>query len=118
MLDCLVKAPLAFFTTIDSGKIINQFSQDIGIIDDELSIALLTLLLTMFIALSQTVLIIVSSPWLRLAFIFIIPTFCVVQVFYLGSSRQLRNMELEAKGPLYTSFAEMLGSLSTLRAFG
>lgn len=118
ILNSVMNAPLSFFSSTDSGITINRFSQDIQFVDNELPLALLTLLLTIFLALGQTILIISSSPWIGFAFIAIIPVFYAVQNFYLRTSRQLRLLELEAKSPLYTNFLETLSGLPTLRAFG
>lgn len=118
LLKSMMEAPLSFFSSTDNGITINRFSQDLQFVDNELPLALLTLLLTIFLSFGQAALIVVSSPWVGLAFIFLIPVSYAVQNFYLRTSRQLRLLELEAKSPLYTSFLETLNGLSTLRSFG
>ncbi|ETS76400.1 hypothetical protein PFICI_11787 [Pestalotiopsis fici W106-1] len=118
LLKAVMEAPLSFFSSTDVGVTINRFSQDLQLVDNELSLSMLTLLLTVFLSLGQVILIIVSSPWVGVAFIIIIPVFYALQNFYLRTSRQLRSLELEAKSPLYTSFLETLSGLSTLRSFG
>ncbi|EFR04178.1 canalicular multispecific organic anion transporter 1 [Nannizzia gypsea CBS 118893] len=118
ILAVVVNAPLSFFGSTDIGVTINRFSQDIQLVDNELPMALLNWLLTVFLALGQVILIIISSPWVGFAFIIIVPVLYTMQNFYLRTSRQLRLLELEAKSPLYSSFLETLNGLSTLRAFG
>lgn len=41
-----------------------------------------------------------------------------IQKVYLQTSRQVRLIDLEAKAPLYSQFAESLSGLPTIRAFG
>jgi ABC-type bacteriocin/lantibiotic exporter with double-glycine peptidase domain len=41
-----------------------------------------------------------------------------LQHIYLRTSRQLRLLDLEARGPLYSHFMETLSGLVTIRAFG
>jgi ABC-type multidrug transport system fused ATPase/permease subunit len=41
-----------------------------------------------------------------------------LQKIYLRTSRQLRLLDLEARGPLYSHFMESLSGLTTIRAFG
>ena len=41
-----------------------------------------------------------------------------IQKVYLRTSRQIRLLELEAKAPLYSHFAETLSGLVSIRAFG
>ena len=42
----------------------------------------------------------------------------IIQKIYLQTSRQVRLLDLEAKAPLYSQFAESLAGLPTIRAFG
>ena len=48
---------------------------------------------------------------------FLMVAIYLLQHVYLRTSRQIRLINLEAKGPLYTHFLETLGGLSTIRAF-
>lgn len=41
-----------------------------------------------------------------------------IQKVYVKTSRQLRVLELEVRGPVYSHFLETLEGLSTIRAFG
>lgn len=43
-LETLVKAPLSFFTSTDTGVVTNLFSQDLNLVDTELPNALLNFL--------------------------------------------------------------------------
>lgn len=49
--------------------------------------------------------------------VLIAAVYCLQKV-YLRTSQQLRLMELETRGPLYSNFLETLDGLSTIRAFG
>ncbi|OAL69185.1 hypothetical protein A7D00_6647 [Trichophyton violaceum] len=92
ILDVVINAPLSFFGSTGIGVTINCFSQDIQLVDNELPMALLNWLLTVFLALGQIILIIIASPWVEFAFIDIVLI-------------------------LYT-MQKTLNGLSTLRAFG
>ncbi|OAL68391.1 ABC transporter [Trichophyton rubrum] len=118
ILDVVINVPLSFFGSTGIGVTINCFSQDIQLVDNELPMALLNWLLTVFLALGQIILIIIASPWVEFAFIDIVLILYTMQNFYLRTSRQLRLLELEAKSPSYSNFLENLNGLSTLRAFG
>lgn len=49
---------------------------------------------------------------------FIILILCVIQLFYLRSSRQLRQLELEASSALFTQFTETCDGIQHIRSFG
>ncbi|OKL58187.1 hypothetical protein UA08_06868 [Talaromyces atroroseus] len=100
----VMNAPMQLFTEVDSGVILNLFSQDMTIVDAVLpTMAFGTILGSSYMALT------------------IIPTLVVLyltQKVYLRTSRQIRFLDLEAKSPLYTHFAETLTGLTTIRGFG
>lgn len=60
----------------------------------------------------------VASVYAAASFPLIIGVLYFIQRYYLRTSRQLRFMDLEAKAPLYSQFAECLTGLATIRAFG
>ncbi|KAK1958778.1 ABC multidrug transporter [Colletotrichum sublineola] len=118
LLDSVLKAPLWFFTTVDSGVTLNRFSQDMTLVDQTLPTAFFEVVLDTLVAIASTALIASGARY----FAAIIP-FCVVplyllQKFYLKTSRQMRHIDLESKSPLYTHFTETLNGVVTIRAFG
>ncbi|PQE15658.1 ABC multidrug transporter protein [Rutstroemia sp. NJR-2017a BBW] len=114
----LIKAPLRFFTTTDTGVITNLFSQDLNLIDTELPDATLDTLFSVFQAIGQAAVMLTASRYLAISYPFLGALLYIVQKFYLRTSRQLRLLDLEAKSPLYTHFLDTLRGIVTLRAFG
>ncbi|KAI8198964.1 ABC transporter [Colletotrichum sp. SAR 10_65] len=118
LLDSVLKAPLWFFTTVDSGVTLNRFSQDMTLVDQTLPTAFFEVVLDTLVAIASAALIASGAQY----FAAIIP-FCVLplyflQKFYLKTSRQMRHLDLESKSPLYTHFTETLNGVVTIRAFG
>ncbi|KAJ6787283.1 hypothetical protein PWT90_01704 [Aphanocladium album] len=58
-----------------------------------------------------------GAKYMATALPFLFLTLFLLQKFYLRTSRQLRFMELEAKSPLYTHFAETIRGLLHIRGF-
>ena len=117
LLNAVCRAPLHFFTTTESGSILNRFSQDMTLIDMSLPLAFyLTLDLTLR-GLVQTGVVASGANYygafLPLSFL----ALYLIQKYYLRTSRQIRLLDLEAKTPLYTQFAEITAGLSTVRSF-
>jgi len=96
----LIDAPLRFFASTDTGTVTNLFSQDMSLIDHELPIALTNLVMDICNATGMAAVIASSSPFLAIAYPFMFMLLYVIQKFYLRTSRQLRLLDLEAKGPL------------------
>lgn len=118
LLTTVLSAPMTFFSSTDSGAILNRFSQDLMLIDMELPIAAINTVATFFLCLAQMALIGVSSKYAAISFPFVLALLYIIQKIYLRTSRQLRYLDLEAKAPLYSHFTDCLQGLVTLRAFG
>ncbi|KAI0389430.1 putative ABC multidrug transporter [Xylariaceae sp. FL0594] len=114
----LIRAPLSFFTSTDTGVVTNLFSQDINLVDTELPNALLNTLFCVFQGLGQAAVMLTTSPYLAISYPFVAVILYILQKFYLRTSRQLRLLDLESKSPLYTHFIDTVKGTVTLRAFG
>ncbi|KAK2022803.1 ABC transporter [Colletotrichum zoysiae] len=117
-LHTVIHAPLTFFTTVDTGTIINLFSQDMTLIDSELPLSLLNSVMTFFDSVFMGVVIAVGSPFMAVSYPFVIFFCWIVSRFYLRTSRQIRLLDLESKSPLYTHFLDTIKGVATIRAFG
>lgn len=118
LLTTVLSAPMLFFSTTDSGSILNRFSQDLQLIDMELPIAAINTIATVFLCMAQMALIGVGSKYAAISFPLVLGVLFLIQKLYLRTSRQLRYLDLEAKAPLFSHFTDSLQGLVTLRAFG
>ncbi|KAI8158372.1 ABC transporter atnG [Colletotrichum sp. SAR 10_86] len=112
----LICAPLALFTSTDIGSITTRFSQDIGLVDRNLPLALVVSLASFFTCIGKAFLIASTSWYIVISFPVLILVFYFIQRAYLRTSRQLRFLDLEEKAPVYTHFLETLSGLPTIRA--
>ncbi|KXX77725.1 Canalicular multispecific organic anion transporter 1 [Madurella mycetomatis] len=114
----IINAPLRFFTTTDTGVVINLFSQDMTLIDGQLPMALVNLALEGFSCLGMAAVIATASPYLAITYPFLAVALWGLQMFYLRTSRQIRLLDLEAKSPLYSHYIDTIKGIATFRAFG
>ncbi|ETS85549.1 hypothetical protein PFICI_03574 [Pestalotiopsis fici W106-1] len=118
LLDTVAKAPLWYFTTTDSGIILNRFSQDMTLIDQALPMAFFTTALDSLTLIASAGIIASGAQYVAAMIPLCIAPMYFLQKFYLRTSRQLRHLDLESKSPLYTHFTETLNGVATIRAFG
>ncbi|KUL85014.1 hypothetical protein ZTR_07785 [Talaromyces verruculosus] len=111
-------APLSFLTSTDNGTTLNRFSQDMTLGDRSLPADFLKTSNNFVQCLMSAIFI--SGGAKYLAPLIPVAGFVVylIQTFYLRTSRQLRQLDLETKSPLYTQFTETISGLTTIRAFG
>lgn len=118
LLDVVVKAPLWYLTSTDSGVILNRFSQDMTLIDQALPMAFFTTATNTIALIADAAIIASGAQYVAAIIPLCIASMYLLQKFYLRTSRQLRHLDLECKSPLYTHFTETLNGVATIRAFG
>ncbi|KAE8310638.1 P-loop containing nucleoside triphosphate hydrolase protein [Aspergillus transmontanensis] len=117
LLKAVTAAPLSSLISVDTGVILNRFSQDMSLLDMRLPGAMIQTLDGLLDAIAEAVLIAQSSPWTALTFLPLLAILYAIQKFYLRTSRQIRHLDLEAKSPLFTSIIEICDGITTIRAF-
>ncbi|KAE8415945.1 putative multidrug resistance protein [Aspergillus pseudocaelatus] len=118
LLNAVIRAPLSFFSTTDSGVTLNRFSQDMTLVDLALPISLMSLGQSFFGCIATASLIATGSTYMAITIPVTLVVLYFLQKIYLKSSRQLRYLDLECRSPLYSHFVEVLDGLPTIRAFG
>lgn len=118
LLNAVIRAPLSFFSTTDSGVTLNRFSQDMTLVDLALPISLMSLGQSLFGCIATVGLIATGSAYMAITIPVTLVVLYFLQKIYLKTSRQLRYLDLECRSPLYSHFVEVLDGLPTIRAFG
>lgn len=118
LLISIFKAPMSFFDTTPTGRILSRFSKDLHTIDQELSDYFD---FVMFMTLSVTTTlgtIIFATPWFGLVLIPVMYVYYRVLNYFREVSRETKRLESISRSPVYAHFSETLGGLTTIRAYG
>lgn len=99
-LSTVMNAPLKFFTSTDTGVVVNLFSQDMTLVDNQLPQAMINFVVGSFEVVGMAAVIATSSPYIAVTYPVLVFILYVLQRFYLRTSRQVRLLDLEAKSPL------------------
>ncbi|XP_052041364.1 ATP-binding cassette sub-family C member 2 [Apodemus sylvaticus] len=117
LLTNILRAPMSFFDTTPTGRIVNRFAGDISTVDDMLPQTLRSWLLCFFGIVSTLVMICTATPVFAIIIIPLGIFYISVQVFYVATSRQLRRLDSVTKSPIYSHFSETVSGLPVIRAF-
>lgn len=116
-LNHILRAPLSFFHTNPSGRILNRFSKDLGVIDEQLPQVTFDSLQAGMMVFGALVLLCVVVPVILPIFVPLIGIFVLIQRRYLRTSRELKRFEAVTRSPLYQNFNNVLKGLTVIRAF-
>lgn len=114
----ILRAPLQWFETIPTGRLLNLFSRDVNVIDETLPRVLNGFFRTMIVVLGVLVVVSVSVPPFLVVIVPLGFIYRAVLRYYLATSREIKRLDAVSKTPIFTWFQESLGGLSTIRAFG
>ncbi|KAG9243909.1 putative ATP-binding cassette transporter [Calycina marina] len=118
LLDATISARFSTFVDIDTGSILNRFSQDMTLVEGSLPIGLLVTISNFFSLSAQLGLIASGSLYMAATIPFMLAALYILQHVYLQTSRPLRLLDLDAKGPIFSHFTTTANGLVTIRAFG
>ncbi|KAJ6527171.1 P-loop containing nucleoside triphosphate hydrolase protein [Mycena capillaripes] len=108
---------ISWITKTLVGKILNWFSQDIQVADQEFPFAFMNFSIIVLGILGAFVFIAVATPLLAFALPPLIVLGAYFLKFYLATSKQFRRLESASKSPLYTLFGTTVAGLVTVRAY-
>jgi len=101
MAEAVIRAKIEFFDTNPLGRILNRFSADVGICDDQLPQTLFDFWVIAFIVLGAIATTITVLPFTLLAFPPLVWYFLRVRRIFVTSTRELKRLEGLARSPIF-----------------
>jgi len=117
MLKSVLRAPIGWFDANPSGRILNRFSSDCGMCDDQLAPAFYDFLALGISVCAYVCMTIYVIPFSVVSVFPIVLVFLALKRKYLKSSREVKRLEAMSRSPVFTQISETLVGLVTVRAF-
>ncbi|KAM6551932.1 hypothetical protein CsatB_001740 [Cannabis sativa] len=117
MLHAILRAPMVFFHTNPTGRIINRFAKDLGDVDRNVANLMNGFLGQVWQLLSTFVLIGIVSTISLWAIMPLMILFYMAYLYYQSTAREVKRMDSITRSPVYAQFGEALNGLSTIRAY-
>jgi ABC-type multidrug transport system fused ATPase/permease subunit len=111
-------APLRFFDSTPTGRILNRFARDLEAVDDELSWSIEQSARTLASTAASLLLIVTVVPVLLCVALPVLALYVRVQRDYRNSAREARRLESIARSPRYAHFKELVTGLDVIHGFG
>ena len=117
MLSGVFRAPMRFFDTVPSGRILSRFAKDVGEIDTQLEQRISWFLATTFRVASICGLVVGASPLFLLALAPLSYAYHRLSVYYRHTFRELQRLDSIANSPVVSALTEAIGGLDSVRAY-
>ncbi|KFV74610.1 Canalicular multispecific organic anion transporter 1, partial [Dryobates pubescens] len=118
LLSNILHAPMSFFDTTPTGRIVNRFAKDIFTIDETIPTSFRTWLNCFMGIISALIMIALPTPFFILVMIPLSIFYYFVLRFYISTSRQLQRLDSVTRSPIYSHFGETVSGLPVIRAYG
>ncbi|MCJ8733339.1 hypothetical protein PDJAM_G00222240 [Pangasius djambal] len=117
MLSSVLRAPMSVLNTMKTGCIMNRFTKDMATIDDMLPLLMFDLVQLTLVVLGCILVVSIMRPYIFLAATPLAFVFIVMRKYFLRTGQQLKQMETEARSPIFSHLIISLKGLWTIRAF-
>lgn len=114
----VVAAPVRFFDKNPVGRILNRFSRDVDVVENEMAYSLENAVVQCALALVGIAVIAMALPLTLLSLIPIAAVIYYIQGLYRSSAREVKRLYSISRSPRFAQFKETLEGLVTIRAMG
>ena len=111
----VLRAKIEFFDTNPLGRILNRFSADVGVNDDQLPATLYDFLVCLGIVLGSLFTSISVLPITLVALLPLIVYFIRLRRTFLSTSRELKRIDGVSRSPIHAMLSESLSGIATIR---
>ncbi|KAH1014057.1 hypothetical protein HUJ04_002952 [Dendroctonus ponderosae] len=116
MFHCLLEAPMRFFDTNPSGRVLNRFSKDMGAIDEVLPRVLMDAVTIVLVMTGILINVAISNYYMIAAMLVLGYAFLKLRGWYIASAKDIKHLEGIAKSPVFSHITSTLNGLTTIRA--
>ncbi|TXG62442.1 hypothetical protein EZV62_009436 [Acer yangbiense] len=117
MLHSIFRAPMVFFDSTPTGRILNRASTDQSVLDLELAGRLGTCAITI-IQIIGTIAVMSQAAWQVFVIFIPVTAICIwYQQYYIPTARELARLSEIQRAPILQHFAESLSGTATIHAF-
>ena len=113
----MLKAPVRFFDTSPTGRILNRFSSDVDCLDDKVQRCLLEVLQKLVFTSFAILVVSFENVWVIIPAVPVVVVICLFCRYYLRTSRETKRLSLVTASPVFSHYVETIQGIETIRAF-
>lgn len=114
----ILRAPISFFDTTPLGRIMNRFSKDIDVMDNNLTESMRSAGTTVSMLISIIILTVAYYYYFTIALVPLCVFYFMTAAYYRSSALQIKRHESVFRSAVFSRFNEAIVGTSTIRAYG
>ncbi|XP_041973568.1 ATP-binding cassette sub-family C member 4-like [Aricia agestis] len=116
MFSNILTATMRFFTVNPSGRILNRFSKDMGVVDEILPKMFLESIQIALVTCGIIAVVTIMNPYMVLAAIFCGVFMYLWSMVYVSTAQSVKRLEGVTRSPVFSHVAATMAGLTTVRA--
>lgn len=116
MLFAVLRAPVRFFDTSPTGRILNRFSSDVDCMDERLPRDLLDVLQRLVFTSIAIVLVCFVNFWVIIPAVPVVVMLYFLCWYYLRTSRETKRLSIITASPVFSHYVETVQGIETIRS--
>ncbi|CAK7906346.1 oligomycin resistance ATP-dependent permease Yor1p [[Candida] anglica] len=113
----IVRVPMWYMDTTPMGRILNRFTKDTDVLDNEFGIQMRLAIYSTASMIGIIILCICYLPWFAIAVPFLLIIFISIANFYLGAAREVKRLDATKRSFVFSNFNETLQGMDVIKAF-
>ncbi|GME71317.1 unnamed protein product [Ambrosiozyma monospora] len=113
----LLHVPMSYIDTTPMGRILNRFTKDTDVLDNEISEKFRSFIFPFSSVIGIMILCIIYLPWFAISIPFLAIMYACIANFYQATSREVKRLESIQRSAVYAHFNETLGGMETIKAY-
>ncbi|XP_038063976.1 multidrug resistance-associated protein 4-like [Patiria miniata] len=117
MFKAIIRSPILFFDTNPAGRILNRFTKDTGLMDDQLPLTFFDFLQISLLILSTIILTVIVNPFVLILLVPLAVIFIILRRYALIATRAIKRLDGVTRSPVFSHNTTSFQGLSTIRAY-
>ncbi|GME72809.1 unnamed protein product [Ambrosiozyma monospora] len=113
----LMRVPMSYFDITPTGRILNRFSKDTDVLDNEISDELQQLIIYAGMIIGSLILCCIYLPWFTIAVPLLLILLVLLTNFFQATSREVKRLEAIQRSCVFSQFDESLSGMNTIKAY-
>lgn len=118
MANSVLRSPMSFFDTTPIGRILNRFSDDISVLDQQVLWSVTMFVSFILETLTRLTIVVYNLPFMIVIILILVYLYNYFRNRFMPASRELKRLKSALRSPVFSHLQESVNGVETIRAFG
>ncbi|OBA19157.1 hypothetical protein METBIDRAFT_33368 [Metschnikowia bicuspidata var. bicuspidata NRRL YB-4993] len=117
MANSVLRSPMAFFDTTPIGRILNRFSDDISVLDQQVLWSLTMFVSFLIECFTRLAIVVFNLPFMLVVIVCLLFLYNHFRNKFMPASRELKRLKSALRSPVFSHLQESINGVETIRAY-